>query len=87
MRDPAITTNKTTERFAKVKKLFATEDSLAPNASAAAFNFKEINQDPNEQSVNASNQNESILVGVNINFVDDVLPEKIRVIPKAKKSG
>lgn len=35
LRDPAIMTNKTTERFVSVKKLFATEDSFAPNANAA----------------------------------------------------
>lgn len=35
LRDPAIMTNRTTERFVSVKKLFATEDSFAPNANAA----------------------------------------------------
>lgn len=32
---PAITTNNTTIRFAKVKRLFAIDDSFAPNARAA----------------------------------------------------
>jgi hypothetical protein len=40
LKAPPITTKNTTERFTKVKKLFASEDSLAPKASATEKKIK-----------------------------------------------
>lgn len=78
-------TNRTTERFVSVKKLLATEDSFAPNANAAnqeIFLISEIRI--KRKRIILRKMSHCLMV---INLLDNFIPEKIRVIPKAKKSG